>query len=140
MMRVGRLAWVCRRGSIHHCHQVVENYGEMTKPRHLSPVPDPTPSDAPDWDPGNVIWPVSTTWRTRRGKITRAPQATQDSGGAKHRLSRMPRRDPRTPLQATLKLRGGAEAWVEIHARGAVVRVPGHTSIAELVLLLNSHV
>jgi hypothetical protein len=92
-----------------------------------------------DWDPGNVIWPVSTIWRSRAGKIDRRRMATQDSAPQAHRLSRMPRRNPRDPLTAVLKLRGGPEAWVEVRTRGAVVRVPGYTSVAELVLMLNSH-
>lgn len=86
----------------------------------------------------NTVWPVSTTWRGSGEKIARAPQATQDSRPQGVRLRGLPRRDPRTPLGATLTWRGGPEAWVEIRARGATVRVPGHTNIAELVLLLNN--
>lgn len=98
------------------------------------------PLSAADFDAGNVVWPVSTTWRSRRGKITRAPQATQDRAPQAHRLARMPRRNPREPLTVVMKLRGGSEAWVEVRTRGAVVRVPGYTSVAELLLLLNSQV
>jgi hypothetical protein len=50
----------------------------------------------------------------------------------------LPRRNPREPLTAKLKFRGGAEAWVEIHARGSILRVPGDLSIAEVVLRLNN--
>lgn len=39
---------------------------------------------------------------------------------------------------ALVKWRGGSEAWCEIRARGTSVRVPGCTTVAELVLLLNS--
>lgn len=89
---------------------------------------------------GHTVWPVSTTWRSPSGTIARAPQATQDSrrptGGVRFR--RLPVRNPREPLGVTLIWRGGPEGWCELHARGATVRVPGHTCIAELVLLLNN--
>lgn len=88
----------------------------------------------------NTVWPVSTTWRSDRGRVARAPQATQDSRPQGVRFARLPRRDPREPLSAVVKWRGGPEGWIEVRARGAVVRVPGYTSVAELVLLLNSHV
>jgi hypothetical protein len=54
-----------------------------------------------------------------------------------HRWYRLPRRNPRDPLTVTVKFRGGPEGWVEIHARGDFARVPGYTTIAELVLLMN---
>jgi hypothetical protein len=49
------------------------------------------------------------------------------------------KRDHRVPLPVTLKWRGGPEAWVEIDARGARLRVRGDTTIAEVVLRLNGH-
>jgi len=59
------------------------------------------------------------------------------SAGRRWRL--LPRRNPREPLACTIKLRGGPEAWVEIHARGDMARVPGYTTIAELVYWMNGH-
>lgn len=46
-------------------------------------------------------------------------------------------RNARSPLGVTVKWRGGPEGWVELHARGAVMRVPGYVTIAEVVLKLN---
>lgn len=86
-----------------------------------------------------TAWPVSTTWRSIRATLPQAPQATGGSRPKAVRLLGLPRRNPRAPLSVTMKLRGGTEAWVELRARGATVRVPGHTAIAELVFLLNSH-
>jgi hypothetical protein len=37
-----------------------------------------------------------------------------------------------------VKFRGGPEAWVEVHARGDMARVPGDMPIATLVLWMNS--
>jgi hypothetical protein len=53
-------------------------------------------------------------------------------------LRQRPERNPRTPLNVTVKWRGGAEAWIEVHTRGCVLRVRGDMPIAELVLRLNS--
>lgn len=47
------------------------------------------------------------------------------------------RREMSEPLTVVLKWRGGPEAWVEIRARGCVVRVTGDKAIAELVMMLN---
>lgn len=62
-----------------------------------------------------------------------------DSAPKGHRWMQLPRRNPRTPLTCTVKLRGGPEAWVEIHSRGDFARVPGYVTIAELVYWMNGH-
>jgi len=48
-----------------------------------------------------------------------------------------PKRNPRELLSCEVKSRGGPEAWVEIRARGAILRVPGYVTIAEVVRKLN---
>jgi hypothetical protein len=63
-------------------------------------------------------------------------QSAQRPSG--HRWYKLPRRNPRDPLTCTVKFRGGPEAWVEVHARGDMARVPGDMPIATLVLWMNS--
>jgi hypothetical protein len=67
-----------------------------------------------------------------------APQGQQDSDAAKRSLRRRPARDPRELLTCQIKLRGGPEAWVEIRTRGGLLRVPGYTHIAEVLMRLNN--
>lgn len=38
----------------------------------------------------------------------------------------------RRPLTLTLKYRGGAECWFEVHCRGGTLRRPGHVSLYDL--------
>jgi hypothetical protein len=42
------------------------------------------------------------------------------------------RRDPRKPLEITIKYRGGPECWWEVRARGVTLRRPGHMAIHDL--------
>lgn len=75
----------------------------------------------------------STTWAWKKVKIDPAPrrqQAQRPKGGRWHLL---PWRDRRKPLQVTLKYRGGAECWVEVHARGAQGRFPGYVAIIDIL-------
>jgi len=62
-----------------------------------------------------------------------APQAsvTTPRKGRPFRL--LPKLNPRKPVHLTIKLRGGAEAWVEVHSRGSVLRVPGHTAVYDVL-------
>jgi hypothetical protein len=53
------------------------------------------------------------------------------------RWRRFSRRDPRKPITATLKWRGGAEGWVLVSARGESNIYHGATSIAEVVMDIN---
>lgn len=79
----------------------------------------------------------SPTWEWRYTMIRRPAGGHTRTAAAGLRWRGLPRRNPRDPLTCTVKLRGGAEAWVEIHARGDSTRVPGNTTIAELVLWMN---
>lgn len=81
----------------------------------------------------------STTWPLRPVRITRAPVASGHSVPKGHRWRRLPARNPRNPLTITVKWRGGSEAWVEVHARGDVARLPGWIPISDLVLMVNSN-
>lgn len=49
------------------------------------------------------------------------------------RWRRLPRIDWRKPQHVTISYRGGAEAWVEVHARGDLGRYPGHTAIIDIL-------
>lgn len=75
----------------------------------------------------------STRFEFRRVKITRAPQARTTSAPQALRWRRLPRRDWRKPLTLTISYRGGAEAWVEIHARGDIGRYPGSAQIIDIL-------
>lgn len=77
----------------------------------------------------------STQWKWKRVKITGAPEATQ-TARRRRSFSALSRWDPRTPLPMKVKYRGGPECWYEIHARGAMVRVPGHISIHDAMEIL----
>lgn len=70
--------------------------------------------------------------------VRKRPAPQRDSAPKALRWRRLPRRDMRKPLTMTIKWRGGAEAWVEVHARGDVARLPGHVTIAELCMMANS--
>lgn len=79
----------------------------------------------------------STRWRYTRVRIKRAPEATEHSRPKGVRWRRFGKRDPRQPIQVTLKWRGGPEAWIEVTGRGETNRYPGFVSIAEIVLDIN---
>jgi hypothetical protein len=64
----------------------------------------------------------------------------KDSAAKPLRWFGLPRRNPREKLTITVKLRGGPEQWVEIHARGRVGRYPGYVTLAEMVYDINSEV
>ncbi len=82
----------------------------------------------------------STTFGWKRVKIARPPEASASPSAARsnesprgNRWKRLPKRNPRQPLGVTLKLRGGAECWVEVHSRGDFHRYPGWTQIIDIV-------
>jgi hypothetical protein len=81
----------------------------------------------------------STTWAWKRVRISR-PAGGQGGSAAKlHRFWGLPPRDPRSPLHLTVKYRGGAECWVEVHARGRIARYVGSTALADLVFEVNQN-
>lgn len=98
---------------------------------------DSNPVDEVDGGASEQTFP-STQWSWKRVKITRAPQATRHSVPKGHRWRKLPRRNPRDPLTMTIKLRGGVEGWVEVHARGDIARYPGYTAILDVVMDANS--
>lgn len=75
----------------------------------------------------------STAWAWKRVKISRAPQANGSASAASTFWFRLSPRNARQPLPITLKLRGGPECWVEVHARGAVGRYHGATAIYDIL-------
>lgn len=84
----------------------------------------------------------STTFGWRKVRIRRPAGGQGDSAAqphvsgssAKRRFWGLPYRNPRVPLPLTVKLRGGAEAWVEVHCRGRIVRYPGYIAIVDVLL------
>lgn len=79
----------------------------------------------------------STTWGWKRVKMARPPEATSTARAERARRYALPRRDPRESLTVTVRYRGGAECWWEIRARGTVWRVPGSTSVHDLLASIN---
>lgn len=68
----------------------------------------------------------------------RVPAGGQSGSAPKAlRWRHLTRRDARKPLTITVKLRGGPEAWVEIHARGSAGRYPGASAIADILRDIN---
>lgn len=86
---------------------------------------------------------ASTTWEYRRVKIGplahRASTAAEPGKAGRRYFLRLARRNPRQPLSVTIKYRGGSECWVEIVARGGVLRVPGHAAVYDVLMTLNSY-
>jgi hypothetical protein len=80
-----------------------------------------TPSTTTEWE-----W---VTIRRRRA----APGSTSPEGRP---LRSLGARDPREPLTVTVRYRGGSECWVELRARGAVLRVPGAEAIFDVMRTL----
>jgi hypothetical protein len=81
--------------------------------------------------------PASTTYCPPSYKIEApsAPaQGVQRAEGARPRLSA---RNPAWPLPVTLAWRNGPVPWVCVGARGGSLLLPGHLTIAEVVLRLN---
>src|SRR3954470_13956589 len=97
--------------------------------------PSPPLTDNPA---GHTLYPVSTTSRTPPGTVVRAARPSKKSAPQERPLRSLPKRDPRKPLLSYVEFRGGPEAWIQVRTRGTSVRVPGCTSVAELVLLLNN--
>lgn len=78
----------------------------------------------------------SARFEWKRVKMSGAPQASVGRSSKTRPFRRLPRISPRKPLHATIKLRGGVECWVEIHARGSVLRVPGTEAIYDVLRTL----
>lgn len=80
-------------------------------------------------------------WKPTRVMVRRAPQAPANSGRAKRARSywrSLPRRHKRDALTIVVRWRGGAEAWVEVTARGETNYLPGFIDVASLVLMVNN--
>jgi hypothetical protein len=69
--------------------------------------------------------------------MSRPPEATSTARAERARRYALPRRDPRQPLNVTVKFRGGAECWWEVRARGTVWRFPGHVSLQDALAQVN---
>jgi hypothetical protein len=75
----------------------------------------------------------STHWVWKRVKMRRPPEAKVT---AARRATYWHGRRPlpmRSPVTLTIKLRGGPECWVEVHARGGIGRYPGVTAIYDVL-------
>lgn len=70
----------------------------------------------------------STTTQWQWAKIQRRPQGPAKQG--RRRLSAFRREDSCT---LTVRYLGGGEAWIEIRARGQVIKVPGHRCLLDVL-------
>jgi hypothetical protein len=84
-------------------------------------------------DPETVQTFGSTTFEWKKVKMSQRRQATQAARAERARRHALPRRDPRDKQTIVISYRGGAEAWVEIQARGTVWRYPGHVAIVDIL-------
>lgn len=75
----------------------------------------------------------STTWAWKRIKVASPPKANSTVRSSVRGFRRLPRWPLRQPLALTIKLRGGAECWVEVHSRGEIQRFPGTTAIYDVL-------
>lgn len=80
----------------------------------------------------------STTFAWKYVKVGRPPEASTQPARKGRRFRLLPPRNPRDPLKITVKLRGGAEQWIEVHARGDLARYPGYTQLIDVVLDVNA--
>ena len=74
----------------------------------------------------------------KRVKIRRPPEAHSGSRPKGDYWRRLPPRNGREPLKVSVKYRGGAQAWYEIHARGGVLRVTGDTALHDVMSRINN--
>lgn len=75
----------------------------------------------------------STTWTWKRVKIARPAGGHSDSAAQPLRWYRLPPWPLRRPMTLSVKYRGGAEAWYEIHARGSSGRFVGSTALHDVM-------
>lgn len=80
----------------------------------------------------------STTFEWRLVKMSRRRTATGEGASKRLRWHHLPRRNPRDAITISVKLRGGAEAWVEVKGRNGEARYPGHVAIIDVVLDINN--
>jgi hypothetical protein len=65
------------------------------------------------------------------------PEGTRHSRPKGARWFGLTRRNPRDQLRLTVAYRGGAEGWIEVHARGQVGFFPSHAALADVVWEVN---
>lgn len=74
----------------------------------------------------------STTWAWRRVKIRRPPQAENTARAKRAPITSLLPWPRKRPMHLEIRYRGGPECWVEIRARGRVIRRPGTEALADL--------
>ena len=88
---------------------------------------------------------ASTRWCWIRVEMRPAPQGQRGSVRSTpselvaESRRRLQRKAMRTPLPATLKLRGGPECYVEVCARGQVFRFHGATSVYDMLKVVSGN-
>jgi hypothetical protein len=76
---------------------------------------------------------VSTTFEWKRVRVSRPPEANSRERRKAPRWFGRPPWNRRDPITLKISYRGGAECWIEVHARGSVGRYPGHTQVIDLM-------
>lgn len=88
----------------------------------MLPMPD-------DTEPNTRSSSTTSLWEWR--KIRRRPTGPSSASAAPIRGV-----SPRAPLTLTVRYLGGAEAWLEVRARGRTIKVPGHRASLDLMIQL----
>lgn len=92
----------------------------------------------PDYVPLGMV-PLSTLYAPASATVPEAAQAASKNRASKKRpLAGLRRRDPQVPLLLEVAWRNGSMPWIHWRARGKEGHLPGHWSIAEVVLYLNN--
>ena len=80
----------------------------------------------------------STTYGWRYVKIAPGRKAPEGTAPKARFFRGLSRRNSTVPVSLTLKFRGGAEGWVEVHARGRKARYPGSTQVLDILRDINN--
>lgn len=83
-------------------------------------------------DPVSNVRPTSTSWAWRRVKIAQPPQAKKPERAPASTLGSLLPWPRKRPMTVTLVYRGGPECWIEVRARGRIVRRPGVVALVDL--------
>lgn len=82
----------------------------------------------------------STTFAWKYVKVAGPAGGQKPERSSSRGFRRLPRWPMRKPLSLTMKYRGGAECWVEVHSRGEIARFPGNTAVYDVLCrIANNH-
>lgn len=80
----------------------------------------------------------STTWTPKVDSIKAPAGRAKKAAPGRRPFSHFSRRDPRLPLNITIRYRGGSEAWIYVEGRGAAQAFPGYLSLYDVLMTINA--